>query len=504
MGVAIYDSEGTLLRPGADRGAGELRLIEAEVRGFIAMTEEDLANAGESAGPISIADLHRGLATSLPVGYSVEDFAAAYAEAYAAEPASLAAQVMLGQPIEPETRLLRIQMWLLLVDGFVSPGETGIGRSPVLAAVSRPSSVGTVVARLPAGATLGAAARFQPPLTSPMAGVSNTDWARVLARLPFLAYGVPFVVEGDGILIHEGHGRLGHNLQLTARFLRPRDLEQGRLLVRAKDIGCCLTITWDTSHESVLRDHGEVVGSLFTPMLTDDSGAVSIGYQAKEEVENRQNFSFSEYATLYPRVDQLALVIRAFDLPVEIFEVIRTESLITGTRVADSRGFGIGWHDEGFWQVEIVWTDVHDGVHDTVTFEGIIDTIESSDASLFSGVGTATGSRPGYTACNPGFDYVPSGSGPAEFYGVVVDDTITISAFAGLYNVLSGVTTAPFEVDIAGGTATYGNPPVPGASPSGSPSPSPGSSAAPSGTPYGDLCPRYSFGTIKVTAAETP
>ena len=100
-----------------------------------------------------------------------------------------------------------------------------------------------------------------------------------------------------------------------------------------------------------------------------------------------------------------------------------------------------------------------DGVHDTVTFEGIIDTIESSDASLFSGVGTATGSRPGYTACNPGFDYVPSGSGPAEFYGVVVDDTITISAFAGLYNVLSGVTTAPFEVDIAGGTATYGNPP---------------------------------------------
>ena len=351
MGVAIYDSEGTLVRPGADRGAGELRLIEAEVRGFIAMTEEDLANAGESAGPISIADLHRGLATSLPVGYSVEEFAAAYAEAYAAEPASLAAQVMLGQPIEPETRLLRIQMWLLLVDGFVSPGETGIGRSPVLAAVSRPSSVGTVVARLPAGATLGAAARFQPPLTSPMAGVSNTDWARVLARLPFLAYGVPFVVEGDGILIHEGHGRLGHNLQLTARFLRPRDLEQGQLLVRAKDIGCCLTITWDTSHESVLRDHGEVVGSLFTPMLTDDSGAVSIGYQVKEEVENRQNFSFPEYVTLYPRVDQLALVIWASDLPVEIFEVIRTESLITGTRVADSRGFGIGWHDEGFWQV---------------------------------------------------------------------------------------------------------------------------------------------------------
>jgi hypothetical protein len=76
---------------------------------------------------------------------------------------------------------------------------------------------------------------------------------------------------------------------------------------------------------------------------------------------------------------------------------------------------------------------------------------------------------------------------PAFFQGVIVGDKITISAFADVFTVLSGVQTAPFEVDLFGGTVTYGNPPSPGASPQ-SPRPV-----------IGDLCPRFSYGTMTAT-----
>jgi hypothetical protein len=146
------------------------------------------------------------------------------------------------------------------------------------------------------------------------------------------------------------------------------------------------------------------------------------------------------------------------------------------------------------WDVEISWTDVYDGVADTFLFNGVVDTVEDNplgDEIYMTGTGTASGSRAGYYACNPGFDVVPSGTVPAFFQGVIVGDKITISAFADVDTVLSGVQTAPFEVDLFGGTVTYGNPPSPGASPSGSPSPSP--------TLYGDLCPRFHYGTMTAT-----
>ena len=53
---------------------------------------------------------------------SIEGLAGAYAEAYEANPDGLVPQVLMGQPIEPGTRLMRTQIWLLLVDGFVPPG----------------------------------------------------------------------------------------------------------------------------------------------------------------------------------------------------------------------------------------------------------------------------------------------------------------------------------------------------------------------------------------------
>jgi hypothetical protein len=136
---------------------------------------------------------------------------------------------------------------------------------------------------------------------------------------------------------------------------------------------------------------------------------------------------------------------------------------------------------DGF-RVKLTWTDVFDGIEDTVVFEGIIDTIEPSlgpDSVYMTGRGTATGSRPGWTHCNPGIDVVPSGTAPATLGGTIIGDTITIAAFAE--EGLAGVTTDDFEVPLEGGRYSISHP-----------------------IPVGELCPRTSRGVIEMTPLSPP
>ena len=135
------------------------------------------------------------------------------------------------------------------------------------------------------------------------------------------------------------------------------------------------------------------------------------------------------------------------------------------------------------WKVKLTWTDRYAGIDDTVVFEGVIDTIDQAavEGSLFmTGIGTATGSRPGWKACNPGIQDVPFGVGVPAFLGAtIVGETMTVAAFAE--GSLSGVTTDYFEVPVEGGKASFENQ-----------------------NPIGSLCPRTSFGTIEVTKLDAP
>jgi hypothetical protein len=153
------------------------------------------------------------------------------------------------------------------------------------------------------------------------------------------------------------------------------------------------------------------------------------------------------------------------------------------------------------WDVNIAWTDVYDNVADTIIFKGVVDTVEDNqlgDQVYMTGVGTASGSRAGWKGCNPGIDVTPSGTVSATFQAIIIGDRITISAFADVFTELSGISTAPMEVDVFGGTATYGNvPPPPGYTPP------PGATPTPTPLIIGDLCPRYSYGTMTVTPIST-
>lgn len=135
------------------------------------------------------------------------------------------------------------------------------------------------------------------------------------------------------------------------------------------------------------------------------------------------------------------------------------------------------------WKIKLIWTDRYAGIDDTVVFEGVIDTIDQAavEGSLFmTGRGTATGSRPGWKACNPGIEDVPFGAGAPAFLGAtIVGKTMTIGAF--VEGSLSGVSTDYFEVPVEGGKASLEN-----------------------WDPIGSLCPRTSFGTIEVTKLDAP
>ena len=187
------------------------------------MTVDDLAEAGEQGGPISIGDLYQGLKTLLPADFTAEQFAGAYDEAYQNEPGSLAAGVMLGQPITSETTLLRVQMWLLLIDGFVRSDQAGAMNMGAFAARAGSPDHAQTRSLLAAGNTLGAGALYQPSVTSPIAGMSDQDWQALLAKMPTLAYWIPFGTTRPAS-VHEGHGGPGPRGDWKARYGQPGDV----------------------------------------------------------------------------------------------------------------------------------------------------------------------------------------------------------------------------------------------------------------------------------------
>jgi hypothetical protein len=144
----------------------------------------------------------------------------------------------------------------------------------------------------------------------------------------------------------------------------------------------------------------------------------------------------------------------------------------------------IGWHEKAEATIKIIWTDTYDGVDDTITFLGDLTTAVPDPVSggvMYTGTGTATGSRAGWKACNPGIDLVPSGTGSATFNGYLTGTgSIMIAAYADVGTALAGISTEPMEVPIIGGFAQADQPTV------------------------GDLCPHRSHGEMTVTMLSLP
>ena len=179
-------------------GGPRLRLQEFEVRALIDMGRADAeAQADDPSGPYTFSQLHKTVATFLP-GVSVEDLAEAYTQEFERRPESVVPLVLMGQPLEPDTPLLRTELWLLLADRVLA-------QSPQRAvARARPGFV-----------------RVQALVQAPVQRMPT--WDMINGSVVEYALRLPLILSAGLILTpvsgHEGHGGPGTRVTVEARIV---------------------------------------------------------------------------------------------------------------------------------------------------------------------------------------------------------------------------------------------------------------------------------------------
>lgn len=354
MGAEVVGDDGSILLPGADHGVAHLVVTAAEARGWIDMTFDDLVSYERTGGAISISELFHALATSLPAGMTEDQFADNYARAYGESPDALAPLVLIGQPVAPDTRLLRIQSWVLLVDAFVGRASTsGLRRADGAGpAFGRPPGWAAPAAR----GRLGVASAYQPPLTSQIPGMQDAEWAELMSFLPTLAYRVPFKVKGTGFG-HEGHGHLGDTFDRWTDFETPDVVispSSRRAILFPWATQDPITVTWNSPDKHTLQGHGTINGSLDVPMQTNAAREARISYQLRKEPSNGQGDTVQVVGNIDAVVDQLKLVRATFQLNEAVVPALL---LISGTRRASSPML-IEWHEAN--TIEITLSNPYD------------------------------------------------------------------------------------------------------------------------------------------------
>lgn len=341
--VGIYAADGAPIRPGGEVDADDLWLTDDEVRGLIAIGEEDAAAFGEEGGgiPMTVADLHAALVPMLPADFSAVDFAGAYDAAYQQDPDELIAQVLFNQPIAPDTPLTRTQAWFLYVDGFVAP--TGL-HAP------RSAMAGTGSAR-PVRGERPAIGQVRMPTLSWMGSPwQASELAMVLAHLQLLGHTIPFEIRPLPVLAHEGHGGEGSPIAIRAvqafgswsPFVSPMT---GQPLVMPRPtLLDGLTVTWDGV--GALERHGTVDLPPTRMIETDAAGAATMTFTPRREPADGRGEETTETVSLRATVDVRELVLQHYDIPIEAF------GLVTGTRTVTGPVI-VTWHDDGL-QIDLV------------------------------------------------------------------------------------------------------------------------------------------------------
>jgi hypothetical protein len=335
--VSLLDRMGIrIVAAGAPRpsAAGGWELTEAQVRGLIEMGRADAAVAARTGHlPYRFRDLQAAVHALLP-DLSVEQLASTYAQAYDAAPDSLVAQVLMGMPIEPGTRLSRPHLWLLLMDGFAPP--RGAGKLAQL------GPAGPVPAGGPAW---GTASLLLPQLPSPDPRWSLADWTYLTAILPLLGFDIPFEMSPANAAGHEGHGGPGASVTLTARIrLRPTPVfspftGQPLLVSTAPSLGN-VPVTWQVSDPPALASHGSIAGAQGAPAPTDASGSARLVFAPKAERSNGRGEELKEVVSVTARAGLWELLSSHYALPPTLRGFVFGERTIPGT-------IEVGWHSDG-------------------------------------------------------------------------------------------------------------------------------------------------------------
>lgn len=225
--------------------AKSLTLDESEVRTLIALAEDDLRSSDDIENlPFGFEDLHRAVSGLLPQ-LTIETLAETYTRVYAEQPDGLVAKVMMGQPLEPETRLTRAQIWVLLMDGFAGAGG--------------------------ADAAYGAADRELPDLPSPNPAWSAAEWREALARLPLVA-------ASSLVAVEQTTG--GTTLRRVAQAAPLLSRVTGKPLVGTRTGSLAgQEVTWEVAEDSPLRELGTVGTATGQPTAVAANGTTTFAFK---------------------------------------------------------------------------------------------------------------------------------------------------------------------------------------------------------------------------------
>jgi hypothetical protein len=301
------------------------------------MGSADLAAAKNGRLPWSFRDLHGAVHPLLPE-LSIEEMAQAYTNAYQNAPESTAAQLLLGMPLQPNTRLTRPQLWLLLVDGFAAPAQPRVAQ---LGGGAAPA----------AGGNYGTASLLLPQLSSPILAVSAEDWLYLTGILPLLAYEIPFDVHPLPAMGHEGHGGPGAVVALQARIdIGPRAVVSpttGQLLLQPGNfLRDNRSIDWRVQNRGALERHGSFDVMPSVPVRTDHMGIARLSFTPKAESANGRGFVLAEGSSLTAAIRQWELVTTHYQLPPNLMGMLWGEREAPGALVVE-------WHEENAIKVRI-------------------------------------------------------------------------------------------------------------------------------------------------------
>ena len=460
LGIGLYEADGTAIRTGTETSDQDFYLFEPAARGLAAM----LRDRDDADGGISFRDFHAALVSG-GYGGSAEQLAAAFADAYATQPdATMSRLIAALEPVDVDATLPEFEVWLLMLDGFIAPNR----------AASALAMAGDAIPAVAAGGSGWGVARRGIQAGSQ---VPPDAWVETANLLRAVLHAWNITVAVSPAAVHEGHGGLGSPATLIAQLAGPRlalvSPFSGVVVVPAASGPAGIPVAWVGS--STLDDHGSIDDLAST---VDASGRATTAYTPRQEAANGNGIDREDIGRIhagYLRRDLILQLYGEFAVPYLLF--------FGGFKQGETTLY-LDWHEKAEAVIKIVWTDTYDGVADTITFLGNLTATEPdpvSGAVLYTGTGTASGARAGWARCNPGIDVVPSGTVDATFNGYLTGTgSIMISAYADVFTVLAGISTAPMEVPIVGGFAQFDSPTI------------------------GELCPHGSHGEMTVTSLVLP
>lgn len=387
-------------------GQVPMQLTQSEVRALITMGVADAEAQGQTPdGPFTFKNLHTRLSRYLG-NTSPERLAEMFSEEYQRRPESLVPQLLLGQPIDVDTPLLRTELWLMLVDAMVptaaSRQAARLGPRLALARYAPQSS--------------GGGAWLQPTMHLP-GRMSYFAESQLTLRMPLLLMSTVLLTRGSG---HEGHGGPGTTVNIQARLRAPTivaTMPGGGTVLVAKPRQSTLAgipITWTT--DNPIRKHAPGAPPSRTDTVAAD-GSARLSFTLKAEARTPPRGGvMRETGFVGLRLDLEEIASRIYGLFATDFEANPTLDLQTPVKMQ--------WHGA---EIEFTISNGYDVGGLGLTRTGLdmaLGTLARGDDGNYHGFADLVAAS---TMRLPGKDCAPYGFGwqSAAVVGVPIRETVT-------------------------------------------------------------------------------